>query len=330
MNFTTTKMNSTTDNVDSVQSEIKIDLLVNMIPKFDGNKINFYDFLDNCDLADSLAKSSSKHTLLTFIKSKIVGNARAQIRNREFEYWSELRSHLVETYSDKRSHAQWQLELSLCKQEPRENIVSYSQRIENCLVRLTNSLDPNLTLAERKANVKLLRSQALTIFLMGLNKDLSIVVKSQRPQSLEDAISLAQAEEKEQQARREIDRHSNPSHFRQNNTNYPKYSGYNSSKPQLSNFNSKPQQQRTFFSHSMSLNPTPKPSFHSPMQTPPKQCRYCKNLGHTIDECRKRQYNNAMRNQNTSYKPTDITKNPPNTTSRGFQHSNQKNVQKNV
>lgn len=65
-------MNSKTDP-DGLQPEtIKIDLLVNMIPKFDGNKINFYDFLDNCDLADSLAKDSLKHTLLTFIKSKML------------------------------------------------------------------------------------------------------------------------------------------------------------------------------------------------------------------------------------------------------------------
>lgn len=68
-------------------------------------------------------------------------------------------------------------------------------KIENYLVRLTNSLDSSLSTIEKEANVKLLRSQALNIFITGLNKDLNIVVKAQKPHTLEDAIILAQAEE---------------------------------------------------------------------------------------------------------------------------------------
>lgn len=227
----------------------------------------------------------------------------------------------------------------MCKQEHKETVVSYSQRIENCLVRLTNSLDPNLKSEERSANVKLLRSQALTIFLMGLNRDLNIVVKSQRPNTLEDAISLAQAEEKEQLARREIERHSNTSYFKPSNSHYSRPPHYNINKAQTYNFNSRPLQHKTFSSHPISFNSNPKPNFNfqSPSQVPPKQCRYCKNLGHTIQECRKRQYNNSMRNQNRSpYKPhqqttsTQDNSNSTKTNYQGIQRASTKNVPKNV
>lgn len=278
--------NPNNDNSNS-QTDMKIELLVNMIPKFDGHKNSFYDFIDNCDLAMSLAHTTLKNTLLTFIKSKIMGNARAQIRNREFDTWSELREHLMETYSEKRSHAQWQLELNLCRQEPKENVTSYAHKIENCLVRLTNSLDTNLSPTERSANVKLLRSQALTIFIMGLTKDLNIVVKSQKPQSLEEAISLAQAEEKEQQARREIDKQ----HTHHNSYNFQRHNNNTSWRSQQPPRFQPPRTltPRPAFTHTMSHFKlmAPNPNF--------KQCRYCKHFGHTIEECRKRQYNNSKR-----------------------------------
>lgn len=248
---------STTTNV-----EIKIDLLANMIPRFDG-KNNFYDFIDNCDLAHSLTLTNQRTVLLTIIKSKIIANARAMIRNREFESWDDLRSHLVETYSEKRSHSQWQLELSLCKQSQHETVTQYSHKVENCLVRLTNSLDTTLNTTERKANVKLLRTQALNIFITGLNKDLHLIVKAQKPQTLEDAISIAQSEEKEQRARRDLERHQS---YRPT-TNKHHYINTTQVKP--------------------STSYTPQHHF--------KQCRYCKKMGHTIEECRKRQYNNEKR-----------------------------------
>lgn len=278
----------------TMNDPMKIELLVNMIPKFDGNKNSFYDFLDNCDLAQTLAQDSQKPTLLTFIKSKITGNARALIRNREFDFWSDLREHLAETYSDKRSASQYQLELNLCRQSYNEPVSHYAHRIENCLIKLTNSLDTTLTSVERQANVKLLRNQALSIFLTGLNRDLNIVVKSQKPQSLEDAISLAQAEEKEQKARYDIER------FKYQKVNLRPYT-----QPQHSRPNTQPQYTRSYpqpqkqyshnaFMHTLKSN---QPFLNQSV----KQCKYCKHMGHTIEECRKRQYNNNKRNLYASH-----------------------------
>lgn len=123
-------------STEPTNNEMIIELLVNMIPKFEGNKANFYDFLDNCDLAQSLVTSALKPTLLTFIQSKILGSARAHIRNRESQTWKDLRVHLLELYSDKRAQSQWQLALNLCWQNYNEGVTSYSHRVENCLIKV--------------------------------------------------------------------------------------------------------------------------------------------------------------------------------------------------
>ncbi|EZA46986.1 hypothetical protein X777_00439, partial [Ooceraea biroi] len=39
--------------------------------------------------------------------------------------------------------------------------------------------------------------------------------------------------------------------------------------------------------------------------TPEKKwCRYCKNVGHEIEECRKRQYNNSQRESGNASRPS--------------------------
>lgn len=99
--------------------------------------------------------------------------------------------------------------ISNSKQAYNEDVLSYSRRVENCLIKLINSLDNNLTPVDRRACVKLLQKQALGVFIMGLRKDISILVKSQRPESLEGAIHIAPAEETEQKSQVEIARFQN-------------------------------------------------------------------------------------------------------------------------
>jgi Retrotransposon gag protein. len=125
-------------------SSIKIELAERLLTTFDGDKSKLYEFCDNCDKAISLVDASVRPVLLAIILTKITANARALIRNREFIDWLSLKAHLLDAYSEKRSHSQWQLELSSCRQNVNESVMSYVTRIENCLIKLTNSLDSTL------------------------------------------------------------------------------------------------------------------------------------------------------------------------------------------
>lgn len=48
----------------------------------------------------------------------------------------------------------------------------------------------------------------------------------------------------------------------------------------------------------------------TPTQRDKKFCKYCKNAGHTLEECRKRQYNNERVNQGNAERPSRVTDEP--------------------
>lgn len=98
----------------------------------------------------------------------------------------------------------WQLELNSCRQGHNESVPSYSNRIENCYIKLIKALDPKLSKEAREANIELLKNQALNIFISGLNPQLHVLLKSQKPANFEEAVSIAISEEQEIKSRQEM------------------------------------------------------------------------------------------------------------------------------
>lgn len=291
---------------------ISFEHVKDMITKFDGTKSKLFEFVDNCDKANKIIKPEQKNLLFTLIETKLTDNARSVVRNREFRDWIDLKKFLLDTYSEKRTSCQWQLELNSCRQGFNESVLSYSNRVENCYLKLTNTLNPTLTAEKREACIELLREQALNVFITGLQKDLLILVKSQKPDSLELAIAIALSEEQEIKSKAEINRYQNVnSGFAKHCTfcNKPGHSNFNCRYNKNSNQNNvrhfqKTSQNQNFsnqsqfkntpnLSHNFNTNANNQSrSFYS------KFCNYCKRKGHLINECRTREYNNNRKKQN--------------------------------
>lgn len=314
-----TEPTSTTSAINMVSLEVAKDLLI----KFDGTKPKLFEFIDNCDEAMNIIKTELKPTLLTIIKTKLTDNARFLIRNREFNDWKSLKTLLIETYADNRTMNQWQLELNSCKQNFNESISSYSNKIENCYIKLVNSLDKDLTKDGREACTKLLKTQALNVFISGLQKDISILIKSQRPSSLEEAISLALAEEQELKSKNEIQKYQSVNHNNAKFCNFCNKPGHTSfycrsrkdtqhvrhyQTRQSNNFS---QSSKSFNQSSNMVNPSNSNFSRARM----KSCNYCKKPGHEIHECRKLQYINQMRSNPNSQNSINnsISRNSPST-----------------
>lgn len=314
--------------LNSTMSHISLEIAEKMLFKFDGNRSKLFEFIDNCSKAIRLINPQQQEILLAIIETKLIDNARSLVRNRSFNDWETLKNHLLDAYSERRTMGQWQLELNSCRQEINESVIAYSTKIENCYVKLLNSLDENLTREAREACVKLIKEQALSVFISGLNKDLNILVKSQNPRTLETAISIALNEEQEAKARLEISKYQKLNSVtnkyctlcnRSGHKNYECRSNRNSKSPQ-SNFraNNSGTSSQTFVknpyathnvNHVRNLNHVPEN--HNVKQ---KICNYCKKSGHLIQECRKREYNNKKREnenrnnpQNQSLQPNDQT-----------------------
>lgn len=81
-----------------------IDLAEKMLVRFDESTSNVHDFIDNCDSAMKLVKSDSKNILFAIIQSKITDNAKAMIRNRNFDTWEDLKVRLLEIFAEKKNY----------------------------------------------------------------------------------------------------------------------------------------------------------------------------------------------------------------------------------
>lgn len=70
------------------------------------------------------------------------------------------------------------------------------------------------------------------------------------------------------------------------------------------------------------INFNQKPTATTTNEQQIKICRYCKNLGHNIDECRKTQFNNSRRQNYNPSRSNQTPDNASNATNVHFQQSN--------
>jgi Retrotransposon gag protein len=309
------------ENSDTEIMSVSLEIAEKLLIRFDGSKNKLHEFIDNCDKAISLVKPEYKPILLAIIETKLTDKARAIIRNRTFDEWKKLKDFLLDAYSERRTEGQWQLELHSLRQLSGDSVMSYANKVENCYIKLLNTLDPDLSTEAKSACTQLIKNQALNVFIRGLNRDLSILIKSRNPESLESAVALAVAEEQEQLSKQEMFRpfqsycnickknnhstsnckfrnqtdrnirhfqNSNPHSFR-NNQNFNNFSKFHNQNDYTNH------KVRHFTNNSQN-------NFSNNSQ---KLCRYCKNIGHVIEECRKRAYNNNMKSKFSNVNPTN-------------------------
>lgn len=254
--------------------------LFQMITKsFNGNRSELPEFIRICDTAFRFATAVQKEALLGFVISNIHGNASSELQDQFISSWLDLKTLLLNVFSEKKSYTQLMEDLNTVKQGHNETVMQFYNRIKTVISRILNSLI-NKPLTERNYKGQIIREIALQRFIIHSKEEISYMLRVKEPYSLEIALDYAQNEERLLKEKRIVShnqnkyvtdhrfQHKRPNHNPRSNDRF-KPSNSNSSTPNLSN------------RHANYV---------------PKTCRYCKNLGHTIEECRKLQRNRERKN----------------------------------
>lgn len=288
-----------------MSEEISLQFLSQFISSFDGTG-NLSAFIRNCDHAMNLANPTQKPIIFAFIQSKISGKADLVMSTRDLPDWPSYRSFLSENFLPRKKFSQLLIELQSSKQISSETVTEFTQRFENCISRLLQSVkNETSNLNDLKGKYDMIKEVALQTFLIGILPQYHLILRARNPKTFEEASEYAIEEERVTKFIR-----TNGINNSKIICNNCKKSGHTSTNCYKNRSVYPPTHK---FQHINHPNTKSEPVFHSNTIT---FCNYCKNQGHLIRECRKREalhgkfkqlesnhskYNNSRRHSNNSH-----------------------------
>lgn len=263
-----------------VPEKIELNVLLKFIKPFDGSREKLNSFISNCQNAYNLADISQKPIIFRYILSQLEGKAQSTCDIREFESFDQFIQFIRNQFGEKKHYSHLLSELQECKQNPSESVSQFALNIETLLSKLITEINisnPTKRKTDLSGRIATIQDIATHTFIMGLHPRISQMVRCRNPESLNSALNFAIAEEKimSSMTRR-----------------FPQVTDRPRTQPRRE-FNTLPPRFQT--------NPRPQHNqFRRPVNTSELICRYCKNIGHSIETCRKRQYNNNLLNNSNN------------------------------
>ncbi|KAL0901603.1 hypothetical protein ABMA27_006821 [Loxostege sticticalis] len=248
------------------EREIDLSILLKFIKPYNGNRETLNSFLVNCNNAFDMASEAQASILFKYILSQLEGKAEIACSIKEFSSWDQLKEFLKTQFSERKHYSHLLMDLQESKQGSNENCSQYALRVETCLSQLLTEVSLSTTKKmELPGRTAAMNDLAMHHFVMGLHPRISNIVRCRNPKNLNEAVNLAISEERIQQ-----------SLYKKAPSNDQKMSNRVSSKPR--------------HNPGSSTSYTPGTSASSGTV-----CHYCKTPGHSIKDCKKREYNNRQR-----------------------------------
>lgn len=249
--------------------DMDLNVLLKFIKPYDGKRETLNSFILNCNNALELASETQKVILFKYILSQLQGRAESACSIKEFSNWDQLKDFLKTQFSERKHYSHLLTDLQESRQGPNENVTQYSLKVETCLSQLLTEISLSITKQkELSGRTAAMEDLALHHFLMGLHPRLSNIIRSRAPKTLNEAINLAVSEERIQL-----------SLYKKTNSMEPKSNNGNNSGKRF------PPSKPNNFQQPQSYNNTQNPTGLF--------CKYCKNPGHDIKDCKKREYYNS-------------------------------------
>lgn len=227
-----------------------------------------------------LISSSQKTLLLKFIIARLEGKAQIACSNKIFDNFESLKMFLTQNFGERKHYNHLLLDLQACKQQANETVAQFALRIESCLTDLQSEIHNSESLKkDLSGRIAMTEDLALFTFSLGLRPRLSDNVRCRSPRSLNDAINIAIEEEKIQNLLYKP--------FTKATCKICRKPGHSESECSFKQRRivQSADQPRKYYSDN-------RPSTSQQHSESQPFCRYCKNKGHDISQCRKRKFNN--------------------------------------
>lgn len=329
---------------------LNIDQMLKIIPEFNGSSKQLDKFIACCEIVyNPLTNKEDQKLFLNILKSKLGQKPFDIIKYQNFESWKDLKTEFLLQFADTRPVEQLQVELVQLRQQRIESVREFASKIEQLLSDLNNACIAREG-EDAAKHIKNLNSiTALNTFQNGLRQQYQLIVKACRFTKLKDAISKAIEEEASMSnvhcGSSKIQLNNN---YRNSFTNYREKCQlcsrighiakhcYSFTKPNQDNnsnnansitklpiTNSSSNYNKNISDNHQSTNLEMSNNYRT------NKCNYCKNVGHNIKDCRKREFNNRksvyLQNSNNNFKPGNSTQSTS-TNSVNYSQSNLSNA----
>ena len=307
-------------NPSSPQPKVSFREATESVPSFDGYNIPITQFTRACRRAREIVPPSSERNLTKLFINKLRGRAYYAVEDEPCDSVTQLIDLLIGAFGEPKTIDQYRGELSTAFLRPNEHVLDYISRVKDLRTsildmerRLRGHIDPRF-----QADIDDLTSRS---FCDGLPLEYRLQMRSGSYLPYTDAFAAAKAIAK----RQEIDRrryegrqrveinpigrplaHSTPQRYNHNtrdngpqsqvtpdrNSSPRNYGSHN----RQSDYRRDNAPRRDYANNEDYRRDNALRRDHSRSTRDNEiNCRYCKNPGHTIEECRKRQYNNARK-----------------------------------
>lgn len=281
------------------------------VPQFDGYNIRLNQFIKACRRAKEIVPPSSERNLTKLLVNKLYGRAYYAVEDEHCESVSQLIDLLTAAFGSCKTIDQYRGELSTIYLRPHEHVLDYISRVKDLRSAILDAERRETgTLGER--NQEEIDDLTTKSFCDGLPLEYRLQMGNTPHYSPFAAFASAKTISK----RLELDKRRSGIKERtepDRRNNYTKRPNTYAIAPQPVDDNPPgerapnaperatpprdspgPPAYRNRDSRINNTNTNAAQTRHN--EQPPKWCRYCKKSGHEIEECRKREYNNARKN----------------------------------
>ena len=158
---------------------------VMMIPEFDGSIAKkVFEFVEKVDNVYRVVDPNQVELLNVLIRNKISNGAEQLIRNQRPDNWEELKRILLDHYATKKSVNKRIGDLITCKQGS-DTVTEFASNLQQIYSGIRHAA------REDNLDPRWVQTLLLKIFLDGLQRDIAIIVRAQRPLQFQEALHLA-------------------------------------------------------------------------------------------------------------------------------------------